>query len=272
MVAASKLRRAQERALAGKPYAEEVLRLVREAREKVSPKAHPLLAKNGLGEKTFVVLISTNKGLCGSLNTDLFRALDAWYPRGAEVDFVTLGSKGERFLSRTGRNLTADFSQDNFLDSTPALSRMAQEGFLNGTYTKCEVVYTEFISALKHEPARGELLPFTEPSFAKATEGRGSSLSEAEEGKEGTAIDLLVEPSYDVVLQTLLPHVIEIQLRRAILEAEASEHAARMLAMKNATDNAKDLIEALTLAYNKVRQEKITNEIADMVTARMAMS
>lgn len=268
MVAASKLRRSQERALAGKPYAQEILRLVREARSRVEEKAHPLLIKKGQGQKTFLVLVSTNKGLCGSLNTDLARYVDEWYPRQAAVDFVTLGSKGERFLARTARNLIADFSQEDFLDSVPALSKMAQEGFLNGAWAKCEVVYTEFISALKHKPARFLLLPFTREGLGNTEE---IEESENTKGQATPKRQLLVEPSYDLVLETLLPHVIEIQIRRAILEAEASEHAARMIAMKNATDSANDLIEGLSLAYNKVRQEKITAEIADMVTARMAV-
>lgn len=262
MVAASKLRRAQERAFSGKPYAQEILRLVHEAREKVEHK-HPLLRKKGQGEKIFVVLISTNKGLCGSLNTDLARFVDELYPSQAAVDFATLGSKGERFLVRTRRNLIADFSQAVFLDAVPALSRMAREGFLAGVYQKCEVVYTEFLSALRHEPAKITLLPFVKEEFV----GEGTEAPERRVDKQ-----LLVEPSYDLVLETLLPHVVEIQLRKAVLEAEASEHAARMLAMKNATDNATDLIEELSLAYNKVRQEKVTAEIADMVTARMAMA
>lgn len=262
MVAASKLRRSQERALAGKPYAQEILRLVRDAREKAREKAHPLLARSGKGEKTLAILVSTNKGLCGSLNGDLLRKVAEWYPRQDPVSFMTLGAKGERFLARTGRKLIADFSESPFFDSVPALARIVQEGFLDGTYGKCEIIYTEFVSAFKHSPAKAQLLPFTKEELEP----------EEEEGSRGgKELEMLVEPSFDVVLETLLPHVIEIQVRRAVLEAEASEHAARMIAMKNATDNARDLMEDLTLAYNKVRQEKITSEIADMVTARMAM-
>lgn len=265
MVAASKLKRAQERARESKPYAQEILRLVREAREEVKPEAHPLLKPAGEGEETLVIFISSNKGLCGSLNSDLFRSLEAWWPPGEKVSFVTLGGKGERFLARTGRNLIADFSQDAFLDSVGAVGQMVQEGFLHGTYRSCWVVYTEFISALKDRPTRLQLLPFKE---REATEEKyeHSGPEESVGGRE-----LLVEPDYDTVLETLLPHVIEIELRMAIVEAEAAEHAARMLAMKNASDNANELIEDLTLVSNKLRQEAITAEIADMVTARMAV-
>lgn len=260
MVAASKLRRAQERALSGKPYAAEILRLVREAREKVKPDAHPLLRPEGEGKEILVVLVSTNKGLCGSLNSDLFRKVEEWWQKEEKVSFVTLGSKGERFVARTGRNLIADFSQPPFLDSVGAISRMVQEGFLSGTYKLCWVAYTEFISALKDRPARVQLLPF-----------KKQEVVEEKKEEEVPRQELLVEPDYQVVLETLLPHLIEIELRMAIIEAEASEHAARMLAMKNATDSANELIDNLTLVYNKLRQEAVTAEIADMVTARMAV-
>lgn len=265
MVAASKLRRAQEKALAGKPYALEILRLVREARAQVSEDAHPLLKEKGEGEEKLVILVSTNKGLCGSLNSDLFRKVDEWFPKDAKTSFVTLGTKGEAFVVRSGRPLVADFSQNGFLDNVPALSRMVIEGFLAGTYAEVWVSYTEFISALKDRPSRVKLLPFTrQPEMQE---------EEAEEEKTGQdETEILVEPSYDAVLETLLPHVIEIEIRTAIIESEAAEHAARMLAMKNATDNANELIEGLTLVANKIRQEAITNEIADMVTARMAVS
>lgn len=258
MVAASKLRRAQERALAGKPYAEEILRLVREARRRVKEQAHPLLAPKGKGDKKLVILVATNKGLCGSLNTDLFRKTDEWFAKDQKSEFVTLGKKAQAFVTRTGRSLQADFSDQDFLGSVPALSKIAQGGFLQGKYEAVFIAFTEFRSALAREPQSLQILPFSEQ------EGNTADTEKKE-------TELLVEPSYDAVLELLLPHVIEIQVRRAILEAEASEHAARMLAMKNATDNALELIDNLTLVYNKLRQEAITNEIADMVTARMAV-
>lgn len=258
MVAASKMRRAQELALSGRPYADKIAEMVNTFTAKIEKEKHPLLKINTSGKK-LIILISTNKGLLGGLNTNLFRQMDLWFDSSQLSDslFVTLGKKGENYLIRTHKNLIADFSQDvSFSKYIPALTTLVTEGYIKGEYKEVYLLYSNFIGALVQKPAKKKILPIAD------TDG---------EVKTAPLADFLVEPSVDAILDMLLFHYLENQIRDAVLEAQASEHSARMFAMKNATDNANDLIDILTLEYNKARQEKITLEIADIVTARLAV-
>jgi F-type H+-transporting ATPase subunit gamma len=260
MVAASKMKRAQALALSGRPYAEKIAEVVATLVKKIDKGKHPLLKKNVTG-KRLIVLISTNKGLCGGLNTNLFRSLSRSFTH-TELDesgFVTLGKKGELFLVRMKLSLLADFSGSSVTESIPALTTFIVDGFLKGEYKEVYIVYNNFISALKQEPVLKKILPIAEFKTEELTPEKGEEL------------DFLIEPSIDALLDQLLFHYLENQIRDALLEAEASEQSARMIAMKNATDNANDLVGLLTLEYNKARQEKITYEIADIVTARLAV-
>lgn len=263
MVAASKMKRAQLAALSGRPYAEKIAEVVSQFVPRIDESKHPLLARNESG-KQLIVLISTNKGLLGGLNTNLFRKLSDFFPKDAteNTQFVSIGKKGESFLVRWGGSLVADFSTTiPFSKSITALTQFISDGYTQGKYKEVYLVYSNFISALKQEPVFKKILPIIEFS------------SSAQKVKEEEQLDLefVVEPSIDEMLESLLVSFLENQVRDAILEAEASEHSARMVAMKNATDNANEFVELLTLEFNKARQEKITYEIADMVTARLAV-
>lgn len=261
MVAASKMKRAQEAAELGKLYADKIYGATRELASRTEENVHPLLARGNPLGRTLVILISTNKGLCGGLNTNLFRQVLSWFPQAGQNDYVTVGKKGESFVVRSGRKLTADFSETTrFLDHVPAITQLLVSGFLSGTYKQIFVAFSSFVSALKQIPVNKLILPLSE--------------FEKEESEEESLHfrEFVIEPTVDDVLNNLLPHYLENQLRAAVLEAEASEHSARMIAMKNATDAALDFMQGLTLELNKARQEKITYEIADMVTARMAVS
>lgn len=256
MVAASKMKKAQEKAVSGKPYAAKIYELVGELTKgkEIDPMAYPLLKKN-LAKKNLVILISTNKGLCGGLNSNLFRSLNDWFLRDAETDFVTFGEKGRLLVSRLGKNLIADFSSSLFLNSVGALLNLIVDGYTKGVYREVYLVYNNFLSILNHEPVKELLLPF----------GKISQ-------EESITKDYLIEPDFKSVLWELLPHYLGVEIRKAILEAEASEHSARMMAMKAATDNAVSLMEDLTLQYNKARQQMITYELADITTAREAIN
>ncbi len=262
MVAASKMRRAQVQAISGRPYAEKIAEMVQKFTRTIEEEKHPLLKRMGIG-KRLIILISTNKGLCGGLNANLFRSLSGWYDR-SDIEnclFVTLGKKGENFLVRSGRKLLADFSERlPFSDAIPALTTFITEGFLKNEFNQIDMTYNNFISALRQEPTKKQILPIV-----------GSIRISGEKDTREESLDFLVEPSVDAILDMLLFHYLENQIRDAVLEAEASEHSARMIAMKNATDNARELIDILTLEYNKARQAKITFEIADMITARLAV-
>lgn len=257
MVAASKMKKAQETALSGKPYAEKIFQAVRDFAERVDRQSHILLSKGNPNGKRLIILISTNKGLCGGLNTNLFRFLNQWISETGD-DFISVGKKGQNFIVRSGKNLTADFSENlPFRNSVPAIIKLVLDGFVNLKYREVYLVYNEFLSALKHIPSKKKILPIV--------------LEDIEQGEKKTFSQFLIEPSITDIVENLLPHYLINQLRSAIFEAEASEHSARMIAMKNATDSALDLMDELTLIFNKARQEKITYEIADMVTARLAV-
>lgn len=263
MVAASKMRKAQTVALNGRPYAELLNRVLVSLRDRVDSSIHPLLERREVHNE-LVVVFSTDKGLCGGLNTNLFREVLQFDK--SRTQFVTVGRKASQFLSRTGRKILADFPLNDhptFLESK-AISKLAIEKFLDGEVDKVTVLFPRFVNTLSQVPTALTLLPIT---------------SLAELGLEQTpekAIDpeggVLFEPSPASVLEVILPYYVHFELFQMLLSTRASEHSARMVAMKNATDNAKSLVKDLTLEYNKARQASITNEILEISTAQLAMS
>lgn len=257
LVAASKMRKAQAEAAAGKLYATKIREMVGVLSSRTDVSNHPLLSQANAAGKRLVILISTNKGLCGGLNTNLFRFMLREYKNIATCSFVSLGNKGSHAISQIHGALTADFSEQiPFVDSVPAISDLLTQQYLSGDVSGVDLVYNEFYSALKQVPVKKSILPLTL-----------EDISEAHPLPTG---EFLIEPSVREVFDVLLPHYLENQVRDAVLQAEASEQSARMVAMRNATDNALSFMEELTLLYNKARQEKITYEISDMVTARLA--
>lgn len=260
MVAASKMKKAQARAISGRPYAEKIAEMAKRFASVLEEKTHPLLEENTTGVR-LIVVFSTNKGLCGGLNTNLFRSLFHWFSQEEleESSFVSLGKKSETFLVRSKKRLIADFSGTvAVFDRIAALTTLITQGYIKKEYKEVYLVYNNFLSALKQEPTRKRILPI-------------SGIPASEKNTQKEKLSFLVEPSIESIHDVLLFHYLENQIRDAVLEAEASEHSARMFAMKSATDNAKELIDILTLEYNKARQEKITSEIADIVTARLAV-
>ncbi|HLD25069.1 MAG TPA: ATP synthase F1 subunit gamma [Patescibacteria group bacterium] len=261
LVAAAKMKKAQATALAGKLYAQKIYDMVMRLAKRTDYRNHPLLTTPELTGKRLIVLLSTNKGLCGGLNTSLFRFFMKQYPQTDNYDVITIGKKGADFVTRLGRSVKADFSDTTPWERVvPALVDYLTKEFLSGTYDAVDLVSTEFLSVTKLVPRGKTLLPLTITEVAAAEPERD----------EGT-YEFLIEPSVEAVFNALLPHYVENQIRDAVLQSEAAEHSARMIAMHNATDNAHSLQDDLTLVYNKARQEKITYEITDMVTARLAV-
>ncbi|KKU87447.1 MAG: ATP synthase gamma chain [Candidatus Gottesmanbacteria bacterium GW2011_GWA2_47_9] len=258
MVAASKMRKAQAAAVSGKIYAQKIYEMVIRLAAKADAAHHPLLARPDVGAgKRLVVVLSSNKGLCGGLNANLFRFLLSEYRDMANIDYISLGKKGTAFFVRTGATLKADFSDTaNIEAKISALTDMIVGSFIAKEYHAVDLVYNDFVSVIKQLPKKKTILPLTIE--------QGTPESESHE--------FLIEPNVAEVFDALLPHYLENQIRDAVLEAEASEHSSRMIAMRNATDNAVSLTQELTLLYNKARQEKITYEITDMVTARLAVA
>lgn len=263
MVAASKMRKAQQLALAGRPYADLMNKVLVCVRDRTDVSANPLLEVREVN-KELVLVISTDKGLCGALNTNLLREAATFDVQ--KTQFVAAGRKGMQFLARTRRTLLADFElkdSPTFLESK-VVSRFCIERFLAGEVDKVTVLYTKFVNTLTQKPTARTLLPVSsfelEQVHAKDEPADGNHFSE-----------YLYEPGAQEVLGAILPHYVHYQVYQMVLDARASEHSARMVAMKSATDNAKQLIKDLTLEYNKVRQASITTELLEISTAQMAL-
>ncbi len=268
MVAASKMRKAQKKALEGKIYSEKIFEITTSLMADINPKLHPLLKKPKIDSKPLIVLISTNRGLCGSLNLNLFRFLNNFLTKMEDklkIDFLTVGKQGFNQIIKTDKNLIADFSDaPNFYQTVAPIIELTTERFLQNQNTSVWLVYSDFINALRQEPKYKRILPLTglKTDYAK------DNKTEIGEKKK---TDFIIEPSPEKIIDTLLPFYLESQVREAVFEAEASEHSARMMAMKNASDNAAELVEGLTLEYNKARQQAVTTEISDIVTAKISM-
>lgn len=266
MVASSKMRKAQQAALAGRPYAALMNDVLGNVSANVSDFSHPLMEVRTV-KKRAVILIATDKGLCGALNSNLFREA-AKFDKETSV-FICAGKKGSQFIARTRRHLAAEFTYKDspLFAEARAISRFAQEMFLKGEVDAVEVLFTNFITTLNQRPESQALLPIGELKSV-STDTKGQELSGQLKSSE---VEYLFEPGAEIVLGELLPHYLNFQVYQMMLEAKASEHSSRMVAMKNATDNAKQLIKDLTLEYNKLRQANITKELLEITTAQMAL-
>jgi len=264
MVAASKMRRAQQHALAGRPYAALMNKVLVSLQKRTDPRLHPLLNIRDV-KKELLLIISTDKGLAGALNTNLFREV-ANFDQSKTV-FVVTGKKARQFIARTKRELLADFElkdSPSFVE-TKAISKFCTEKFLSHEVDKVSVLYTHFINTVNQRPIVQTLLPISAFDLPKSEKGEGA----AED--VDPMLGYVFEPSAELVLDAVLPYYIQYQVFQMILDARASEHSARMVAMKNATDNAKEFIKDLTLEYNKMRQASITTELLEISTAQMAV-
>jgi F-type H+-transporting ATPase subunit gamma len=265
MVAASKMRKAQQHALAGRPYAELMNKVLVSLQKRTNPQLHPLLEIRPL-KKELVLVISTDKGLCGGLNTNLFR--EAANFDQTKTAFVVSGKKARQFIARTKRDLLADFElkdSPSFVESKP-LSKFCIEKFLRREVDKVSVLFTHFINTISQRAVVQTLLPISSFDLPK-----GASAQESAQDLD-PMLGYVFEPKAEELLDVVLPYYIQFQVFQMILDARASEHSARMVAMKNATDNAEQFIKDLTLEYNKMRQAGITTELLEIATAQMALS
>ena len=266
MVAASKMRKAQQAALSGRPYATLMNQVLAEVSHHAGDFSHPLMEVR-TGSRLALIIVSTDKGLCGALNSNLLR--EAGKVEKGSV-FVTAGRKAAQFIARTRRQLAAEFSYKDtpLFSEARAISKFGQDLFLKGDVDRVDVLFTNFISTLNQRPEIRTLLPVGEmKALTAGVEGHGNG----EVLLKGST-EFLFEPNPAQVLGALLPHYLNFQVYQILLEAKASEHSARMVAMKNATDNAQQLIKDLTLEYNKLRQANITKELLEISSAAMALS
>ena len=266
MVAASKMRKAQQLALAGRPFAELMNKVLVSVRDRADVAYHPLLQVREV-KKELVLIVSTDKGLCGALNTNLLRETATFDSK--PTLFVAAGRKAAQYIVRTKRELLADFplkDSPSFVD-TKVISKFCIDKFESYEVDKVSVLYTHFVNTLVQKPLVRVILPISAFETAKPD----ADLKPEEIPPAETLTDYQYEPSAEAVLSAILPYYVHYQIYQMVLDARASEHSARMVAMKSATDNAKQLIKDLTLEYNKLRQASITTELLEISTAQMAL-
>jgi F-type H+-transporting ATPase subunit gamma len=262
MVAASKMRKAQQATLTTRPFGQLLYRIQRRATTHARDFTHPLLEVRAV-RKRAVILVGTDKGLCGALNTNLFRVAAQFDP--ATTVFLAVGKRAGQFLARTRRHLAAEFTctdSPRFPEAWP-IATFARDLFLKGDVDQVQVIGTRFINTLTQQAGVVEFLPIGEIKGLKIP----GAESEAELSADPT--EVLFEPSPEAVLSYLFGHYLNILVYVVLLEAKASEQSARMVAMKNATDNATTLIKHLTLEYNTLRQGNITKELLEIAGGQL---
>jgi F-type H+-transporting ATPase subunit gamma len=260
LVSAVKMKKAQQKAISGKPYREALEETIINLLQSAAVTESPLAIATNKDSKKLAIVVSSNKGLCGVFNFNLFRFINKKINKITDYEFIVLGNKAVQYLFHSGGSIVADFSQNSFEESVSAVYKLASERFLKGTNSSVSMFYNRFVSSLVSKSTEKLLLPLDKEIFETGLE------------KEKTNKEYVVEPSSEKVINGLFNFYLESEIRGAIQESKAAEHSARMVAMKSATDNSNDLVEQLTLMRNSIRQEKITNELLDMNTARLAVS
>lgn len=272
-VSASKMRRAQEAVLATRPYAQRAWTLLTHLAAQWGEKEelHPLLQTRPVN-KVALVLLTGDRGLCGAFNANVIHMAQKHIEaQTVAVDVVAVGRKGRDVMLRRGQSLVAEFSdlaaQPTLADVTP-IARVVLDGFLDGTYDAVWLACTDFINTLRQEPVVKHLLPLT------PTEMEKQAVAEyVEAAPETTEVpEYIYEPDPRTILDAVVPRFTELQVYQAVLESIASEHSARMVAMRNATESAEDLAQDLQLSYNKARQRAITREIMDIAGGAEALT
>ncbi|OFW09166.1 MAG: ATP synthase F1 subunit gamma [Acidobacteria bacterium RIFCSPLOWO2_02_FULL_67_36] len=269
MVAASRLRRAQERIQHARPFASEMLRVLNSLASRVDPSAHPLLDERAApkaGGRVLMFVITADRGLCGSFNTNVIKSSGAFIAEhaGRQVALGLIGRRGRDFFARRGFDVRYEqinlFAALKFQDAQ-AIARTAMEAFVGGEVDSVYLVYNEFKSVMVQRVVVERLLPIPRGTFSEGTEPASAQ----------PIVDYLYEPRPEDLFTTLLPSHVEVQVFRALLESAAAEHAARMTAMDAATRNSAEMIDQLTLYMNKVRQAAITREIIEVVSGAQAL-
>ncbi len=262
MVAASKMRKAQERMRAARPYGEKIRTVAAHISHANSEYRHSFLVERDTVKRVGIIVITTDKGLCGAMNTNVLRLVlqhyKQWQAEGEEIEVCALGGKGVAFMQRLGANLVSQAVQ---LGDRPQLEKLIGaikvmlEGYNTDRFDRLMVFYTRFINTMKQEPVMEQLLPI-----------KGERLGAPEGGW-----DYIYEPEAQVVLDQVLTRYIEALIYQAVAENMSSEQSARMVAMKAASDNARSVIDELTLIYNKTRQAAITKELSEIVGGAAAV-
>jgi F-type H+-transporting ATPase subunit gamma len=263
MVAASKMKRAQQQATAARPYARALEKSLQKVAQDSDPNLHPLLESHGQGHPVLVV-IATDKGLCGSLNTQLHKAAIEWFEQHPDGNIIAIGKKAVHFAQLSGYKILAQFTALPEKISTEdilPITTMVMENYTNQDFSLVTLLYMDFINTLSQKVRSVQMLPISQEQISDDTMTTPKIVHE-----------YTFEPSAKELLKFLLPYFIENTVFQAFLEARASEHSARMVTMKNASENANSLVDELKLEFNKTRQAAITTELLDITTASMTIT
>lgn len=273
LVASAKMRRAVQAVLASRTYAQQAWEMITGLAERTHRELHPLL-RRGRGSASAVVLITSNRGLVGGFNTQLLAAVTAAFGQGSEgrPNVVLLGRRGRPIVTKFGFPAAAEFEKQDLVTRVTQVRPLAKliiDDFRAGRYDRIVLAYTDFVSTLVQRPRVRQLLPLErDPELGRVA---GTGTEEADRVRPRAGREYLFEPNADEVLEAILPRLVEMQLYQAVVESNASEHAARMVAMRNASDAAGDLIDDLTLTYNQARQAAITQDLAEISASRATL-
>jgi F-type H+-transporting ATPase subunit gamma len=260
MIAAARLRRAQQKAESARPYADRLSEILHDVQKSGGGMRHPLLEKREV-KRVGLVLITSDRGLCGAFNASIFRETDHFLTRQTtQAGLITIGKKGRDYFRARGRAIDEHFlqpSRDVRLEELGAISKRVMAEYSGGRYDRVYLAYSQFVSVLKSHPVVTQLLPLETDSQGKK--------------ESASTTPYQFEPGAEELLNTLLPQYVEVLIYRALVESIASEQAARMIAMKAATDSASDMIDNLTREYNRVRQTSITTQILEVVSGAEAL-
>ncbi len=275
-VSAVKMRKSQERALSGRPYVRAAIRVLSRLAESRDGLTHPFVSPRQEGVRLLVV-VTSDKGLAGSVNSAVLKLVDQALLNGESIEVVPIGRKAVEYAARMGlvaHGSYVNFSDDVTISDVIEMSARIFELFTESKYRSVEVVYQNFLSTFEQLPTRRRVLPLDPAELSSVLLSiRPKSGRYSEETESGaTVTDYLIEPSAESVLEGLIPKLIQIMLYHALLESKASEHSARMVAMKNATDKSKELVKSLTIKYNKARQAAITAEVSEITAGAEAMN
>lgn len=274
-VSAVKMRKSQQKAFVGRPYVHSAMRILQRLSESQDGLSHPFAQKREAG-KSLAVIVTSDKGLAGSVNSAVLKKADELFRSLAEVDVICIGRKAVEYANREGKTVLSSFTNvhdDVVLEDVQEMSSLIVDSFGTGEYARVHVLYQNFISTFEQEPTQRQILPLDPAEIHYIMQGirpRQGKWSDEEVSSDGQIL-YTIEPSSEEVLDALIPLLVQVMLYHALIENKASEHSARMVAMKNATDKSKEVARSLTLQYNKQRQAAITAEVSEITGGMEAM-
>lgn len=280
LVASAKMRRAVQAVTATRPYADQAWEMLIDLAQTTDPSLHPLLQERPNPKKIGVVLLATNRGLVGGFNTNILNVVQSYAKKTATagLEVVVMGSKGRAIYTKHGLTVTAAFDKPETILTVADIKPMAKiviEGFIRGQFDRVVVAYTDYISTITQKARIRQILPLSYSAFHDGQVGLLDVTErqeiERQQRRDQKEFEYAFEPSPDEVVEALFPRMVEMQMYRALLESNAAEHASRMVAMKNASDAAGELIDDLTLSFNQARQANITQDLSEISAGRAAL-